>query len=232
MAPEKFFRLAHRQADGYDLWLQRIPGNGSCLFGSLVHQVLGIHPDEEIFLSTSLHVRALIVDHLRRNFARYYEYLVPFAEDFVRHGFVDEYDRVWKYLDLLSDSQFWGGEECLSVACELYGINITVWDERTGRLREYLNESPDARQIAVFYTGLHYDSVMFAAHMDNTDSFGAIDISSARQVLKVKPYYGQMAFYQSVLHQLGIIQDSATVATLRSAVLRYGSSITTVSGEC
>lgn len=33
--------------------------------------------------------------------------------------------------------------------------------------------------------------------------------------MKVKPYYGQMAFYHSVLHQLGIIQDSATVATLR-----------------
>lgn len=220
MDHNKYFRLVRRQVCGYDLWLQPIPGNGSCLFGSIVHQVLGIHPDDEVFASTTLHVRALIVDHLRKNFARYFDYLIPFAEDFVEHGFVDEYDRVWQYLDLLADNRFWGGEECLSVACELYNISITVWDERIDRFREYSNGAPVARKVSIFYTGSHYDSVTFLSSCDNKKPSGSVDIPMTQHVLKVKPFYGQTAVYQSVLHQLGISQDDAIVATLCTAVVR------------
>lgn len=221
MAFRESFRLVCREVGEYNLWVQCIPGDGSCLFGSLVHQVFGIHPAEKDFLFVASRMRESIVDHLRRNFSRYWEYLVPFAEDFVKDGYVDIYDRVWRYLELLSDNRFWGGEECLSVACELYDIIITVWDERSGRFMEYFGGSPMAKKVAICFSGVHYDSVLFASHTSFCDTNGSINIPRTSDMIRVQPFYGDVSVYQSFLHQLRIRQDDSEITILRSLLHGY-----------
>lgn len=218
-----YFRLLPRQIGEFSLWLQRIPGDGNCLFGSLVHQIMGIHPEESTFSAAVSQVRASIVVYLRNNFSRYWAYLVPFAEDFVKQDFVDVYDRVWKYLELLAQEGFWGGEDCISVACDLYNVSITVWDERTARIIEYPNKSLSARKIAMYYTGAHYDSVLFFARIDRQKPERSVDIPRAGHGLKVVPFYGQHAIYQSFLHQIGVPPDDSAVSALIAVIGKFSS---------
>lgn len=221
MMEEAGFRLLCRRIGAYDHWLQRIPGDGNCFFGSLVHQIHGVHPKEPSFSTEVIHMRASIVAYLRSNFSQYWTYLVPFAEDFVNHDYTDVYDRVWKYLELLSHDGFWGGEVCLTAACVLYNVKATVWEERTGHYREYPNASPSARGISLYYTGAHYDSLLFSARTDLRDLIDSVDIPRAGDMLRVVPFCGQFSVYQSFLHQMRVPQDESSSATLRSVVLKY-----------
>lgn len=225
MLSKTFFRFTCRRVGESNLWLQRIPGDGNCLFGSLVNQILGIHPAESTFPVQVSQMRASIVEHLRRNFSRYWSFLVPFAEDAIKHGFVDVYDRVWQYLDLLSRDGTWGGEECISVAGELFDVCITVWDERSGQFREYSVDSPTARKVAVYYTGSHYDSVVFRTQTDLQDCAGSVDIPGARRMLKILPFFGNLSVYRSFLHQLRLVSDEKEANELRLVVLKLASFI-------
>ena len=143
---------------GTILWVQDIPGNGDCLFGSIVHQLYGLHPIDnlDLFESSTLRLRKQVVAYLREHIHEFYHFLLPFAGDHDPEG------TVMGFLDHLSKSGVWGGEETLYVICRKFNVNVEVWNSRSGRVLPYhCMDNVSVGTIRLLYTGVHYDSIVY-----------------------------------------------------------------------
>lgn len=98
---------------GNRYWLLSIPGDGDCLFGSLVHQMYGITPKNNLFKPYSQQLRSIAVQEIRNHIGYYYENVVYYANELVQ-GVMSESERIDAYLRLLDSSGIWAGTECLA----------------------------------------------------------------------------------------------------------------------
>lgn len=126
----------------------KIPGNGSCLFASIVHQVfnISISAEEEKFVEKTNDIRAQVVSYIDENFSRFALALrgriwdredeikkrKPKKKGKSKKKITDEEvdEKCRKFLkDELSQPSCWGGHESLAAVSELLKINILVFQE-------------------------------------------------------------------------------------------------------
>lgn len=228
------FSLQSFQPD-CNLWIQKIPGDGNCLFGSLAHQLLDVHPLEETFFFVVAQLRASVVRFIREHLDRFQNYLIPFAEDYVDVSLNAE-EKVMRYLDLLSVNGTWGGEECISAVSELLSAAITVWDSRTCRRIEYLPASihhTAPKRANIYYNGTHYDSISWVSDLSLFSSESVVaSVETASKVFDVirfdtHPY----SLIKSFLHQLHIPCSESEAAMLHAALIKFRQ-LTSTDTEC
>ena len=54
------------------LWLQKIPGDGNCLFGSLAHQFHGVHPLSKNYSVEVSKMRKRVAGYIREHLDEYF----------------------------------------------------------------------------------------------------------------------------------------------------------------
>lgn len=98
-----------------ELKVQVIPGDGSCLFGSLLHQLLGILPEDSGYHSSVRVLRRMVVMLIQRNLERF-------------SGFFDTHrsSSIDRILQDLESGNAWGGQECIMAVSELFDVQINV----------------------------------------------------------------------------------------------------------
>ena len=144
------FLLLNEHLNTMDMYIKQMPGDGSCLFHSLVDQLEGdIDQDNREFQASLL--RQDIVEYIRRNRKEY--------ETFVNNMYDNNLDSFDKQLDALANNETWGGEECISAFVQLH--NVTVVIHQYGNLPKHFepNNKKGASTFHISYHGNHYNSV-------------------------------------------------------------------------
>ncbi|KAL1403399.1 hypothetical protein pipiens_019385 [Culex pipiens pipiens] len=140
----------------HSLVVQTIPGDGNCIFGAVVHQLLGLHPacDALRFAAERSALRRRVVCFLESNIMEFYEFLELGASDLGPAATIED------YLAYLSTEGVWGGEEVLAVTSRLYRCDILMWNSVTGATQRFESIHGSTGTLRVLYTGSHYDSIV------------------------------------------------------------------------
>lgn len=144
-----------------ELKIQVIPGDGHCLFGSLLHQLLGIRPEDAKYQVSIGALRRMVVFHIKRNLTRFSAYF-----DTQRSSSLD------RILRDLEQGNAWGGQECIVAVSELFEVRVNVVSPYT-----MVNFGNNSRTCWIYYhqagnyTGSdeifnHYDSILEAVDTD------------------------------------------------------------------
>lgn len=166
---------------GNQYWLLSIPGDGDCLFGSLVHQLYGVTPKNALFKPYSRQLRHIAVQEIKSNIEHYYENVVYYANELVL-GDMPLAERINAYLNLLDSSGVWAGTESIAAISNHFKVGITVHqDNACMRFSpiEADDMDPQLQIINIFYRGSsegkgrggersHYDSVVCFRPFDFT----------------------------------------------------------------
>lgn len=164
--------------------VQKIPGDGNCLFGAIAHQLFhfDIHTVEH-----STHTRALremVVDCVRNNVDD--ERFIGLIRMRIRNEFreldsSDHRQRAYNFLTVLNNDGIWGASESLLAIVMMFGCDITVYREN-GFVTVVTDEGAvPVEHISVVYRGPigrwnHYDSLI-----DFVDASPRVDnLSSSR----------------------------------------------------
>lgn len=162
-----------------------IPGDGHCLFASLVNQYHDYDINDDQHREEISCLRRLIVNHIRNNDQRYQPCLVQtiIEEGWNRDGAIDQ--AVEEFLYRLEHGREWGGEESIAAASEILRCRIDVYHEegpvikynkaaganKTLRIAYRLPRNNHLRKSNASRTRDHYDSVdhilNFRAMVDN-----------------------------------------------------------------
>lgn len=148
-------------------WLLPIPGDGNCLFGSVIHQLCCASPNHQHFGAYRSQLRDAAVSELRNRIDFYVDYLAVSAEE----AFEDPSpvaNKIERFLVALESDGFWGGEESLAAICNLHQVAITVHQiNGTIEFTPTVSENQSWRVLDIFYRNLpgfvektHYDSVV------------------------------------------------------------------------
>lgn len=212
---------------GNRFWLVAAPGDGSCLFGSIVHLIYGMTPKHPLFGSYCLQTRLAAVSEIRNNIAYYYAQLVAHAaEEFRDYDWSSEY-KVERYLENLETPGFWGGEESISALATHFQVAFVVHQEGGSKIefKPAHSESNILPRYHLYYrvftppptTGsqveselpstaiAHYDSVLFLRDARSTlESISGEDVQlpSLSYPVRVKWFRGDDALLCSLVHQL------------------------------
>ncbi|XP_058450789.1 uncharacterized protein LOC131430108 [Malaya genurostris] len=213
-------------ADGNIYWVQCIPGDGNCLYGSLVHQIYGVSPDNTLFKRYIVQLRESVVSEIKRNLHLYYASLSINACEVIS-GNLSESQKVEEYLQQLLCSGFWGGEESLSAIANLHQMGITVYQENS-QFHFLPQSGVETSHCKVFFRGPgdiknHYDSVVcvrpkdFALHPSDCD-YEEITIDGV--ILKAQRLERDPQTLFSVIgHQLtGMVLSDMSLFTLHCSV--------------
>ncbi|XP_063219784.1 uncharacterized protein LOC134529523 isoform X2 [Bacillus rossius redtenbacheri] len=146
----------------------RIPGDGSCLFHALCHQLTGADPSSPAAWERAQQLRRYVVRHIRDHLDDYRVQLEDtLAELAPRYGRPDQAGRfpdeaVDRYLrDLGRAGGSWGGLETLQAVAALYQIEVVVHQHmRRPVIVRPLIGRPTRARAHVLYSGVHYDSLV------------------------------------------------------------------------
>lgn len=173
---------------GNRFWLLRIPKDGDCLFGSIIHQVYGMTPTDHLFQHYKRQLREAAVNELIGSYELYVDQIVAFAEELIA-GEIPTEIKVRRYLEKMWTDGEWVGADCIAAICNHHQIAITVYQDN-GKI-EFIptrseNESWPAYKI--FYrdkvNGIrtHYDSVL-SVRPNELPPFETMDYEIQRVVL-------------------------------------------------
>lgn len=152
---------------GNRYWLLCIPGDGDCLFGSLVHQMYGVTPKNRLFKPYSEQLREIAVREIRSRIEYYYESLVPYACEFVS-GAMSLDDRVQSYLEMLRSPGVWAGTECISAISNYFRVSIHIHQSNTCiRFDPIENDNESPSTYHIFYRAVGGDSLGERNHFDS-----------------------------------------------------------------
>ena len=167
---------AYRSGDGNDLVVATIPGDGSCLFGSIVHQLFGLQPGTEEFKIQNAITRGKIADYIQLNFQSFRDHLVgilgerePDYDMFLFYSGSGNVvtDPVTAFntfvTDLRDKPNFFGSGECLLAAAEVFKIKIILHQRRDPCIPVIPDSGEYHAAINIFFHGMdmkHYDSVI------------------------------------------------------------------------
>lgn len=222
-----------QNAYGDIFWLLPIPGDGNCLFGSVIHQLCCASPNHQHFGAYRSQLRDAAVSELRNRIDFYVDYLAVSAEE----AFEDPSpvaNKIERFLVALESDGFWGGEESLAAICNLHQVAITVHQiNGTIEFTPTVSENQSWRVLDIFYRNLpgfvektHYDSVVavrrlrqetcFNPHAHSTEVFLR---SEAIFVYAVEFTDHQESLFISVYHQLtNTHPTSDTISLFRGLV--------------
>lgn len=151
---------------GNRFWLLCIPGDGNCLFGSVVHQLYGVTPTHQLFSSYKRQLREAAVQEIWDHIEEYHDQLIIYAEDTIKED-VPAGIKVRRYLNELRTEGVWAGAECIAAICNRHQIAITVYQDNCRiDFTPTRSESAECATYKIFYRGVvngvrtHYDSVL------------------------------------------------------------------------
>lgn len=119
--------------DGY-VQVHTIPDDNSCLFASLKY-----------LTKTSVDLREIVAQYILSDPINYNDAILGKPRD--------------DYVQWITKPTSWGGAIELQILSDFLGVCVNSIDVETGRVDSF---NPDAQEyIVVFYTGIHYDAVVY-----------------------------------------------------------------------
>ena len=127
-----------------------IAPDGACLFGSLAHQLYGFRPGSGIHQRKTIQVREEIANYIEKHYNDFEPGLVDILAErgekykkYIRRGKVVNPTKAFKSFvsDLKNDLTFFGSNECLAAATNLYKITIQL--HQTGKERPLITLAPE-----------------------------------------------------------------------------------------
>lgn len=107
-----------------------IPGNGSCLFASISHQ---LYASCQNIQKQAADLRVRVVHHIRSNYAQFAIALkARVLEEHNAESMYASDDEAHKIIDKLLDSKFFGGSETLLAVYQIFKCNILIIMENDG----------------------------------------------------------------------------------------------------
>lgn len=107
------------QGVGKHLEIVPIPGDGGCLFGSLLHQLFGMDTEGDFYQEAIKNLRRLVVLHIRKNKTRFIPCFCPEdgrnSDDFFERSLIS-----------LENGELWGGEETIVAVSEIFHVEVVV----------------------------------------------------------------------------------------------------------
>lgn len=165
-----------------------IPGDGSCLYGALAHQLWMFKISSQKHIEATKKLRADVVEHILTNFS-FFEHHIKDRVYEVKNGkeITDMSMECKMYVrHVLSNAKTWGGVETLLAVSNLYSTNIVVFNE-DGICTKYKKaDKCYDRSIAIAYRfGLNAEGAKIRNHYDSVCELNASDLhSSARYIAK------------------------------------------------
>lgn len=153
-------------------WLEvaKIPPDGSCLFGTVVHQLFGHRINSDAHVQATRQLRQNVVQHISRNFSSFEGAIQCRVEDvYDLRQMENNYEACQIFLnDYLTSGNVWGGQETIQAVQEIYGVNILIFREPNSYNYFHRFNEPNTRVLMLAYrlgnklnrlSHNHYDSV-------------------------------------------------------------------------
>lgn len=205
---------------GNQFWLVLIPGDGDCLFGSIVHQIFGMTPKHPLFKTYSQQVRELAVSEIRRNLHLYYETVASYADELIT-SCDSTTAKIELYLRRLQSAGYWGGADSIAALSNHYNVIFCVHQHNSRiefsptnseidappRHHLFYGNSPGINgESSQGYVSAHYDSILcirlFGTVMQVPDA-QIFQLHGSPSNLRIKLFGADPnALFHSVLHQL------------------------------
>ncbi|KAJ1522321.1 hypothetical protein ONE63_002617 [Megalurothrips usitatus] len=156
-----------------------IAGDGACLFASLAHQLRGFTPGSGDHVESTKIIRGEIANYISSNFDYFEVFLLAMLQErspqFDHLLYYDGYGRNCgmrvinprnafnQFIDQLRTDTFFGSDECLAAAADLYGVDIFVHQDRAQCIpviSRFPADSASEVHVAFHAAEKHYDSVI------------------------------------------------------------------------
>lgn len=165
-----------------------IPGDGSCLYGALAHQLWMYKIDGQKHIEATKQLRADVVEHILSNFSFFEHHIKDRVYEVKNSKEITDMSMECKMYvrHVLSNAKTWGGVETLLAVSNLYSTNIVVFNE-DGICTKYKKaDECYARSITIAHRfGLNAEGLKIRNHYDSVFDVNASDLhSSARYVAK------------------------------------------------
>lgn len=169
------------------LKIHPIPGDGNCLFSSLVHQLTGLHHSHDLHQEAIRVMRQECVNHLHSSIDTYRDIIITEALE-RGQAWPDDVDGnthdriIANHLEELRKNGVWGGSEVLVAVRDKLGVTIRVFADHFSPLVFEGNNNNET--INVFYNGVnHYDSVIDVSEAFDENTIGKFQIYNVQRPL-------------------------------------------------
>lgn len=138
----------------------QIEGDGSCLFGSIAHQLFNSKVSSEEHVQKTKQLRKDVVLHINKNLSRFENVLKGrIYERKMKMPVDDIQSECYNFVNFhLTESSCFGGTESLEAISQLYGINIVIISENEVYLGSTFNSNNKHSIVIVYRNRIHYDS--------------------------------------------------------------------------
>lgn len=161
-----------------------IPGDGSCMFGALAHQLFMNKITDQKHAEAKKKLRADVIEHILVNFSLFEHHLKDRVYEIKKRNEITDMSMECKLFvrHVLSNAKTWGGVETLFAVSNLYSTNIVVFNEE-GICTKYKKADANYnRTIAVAHRiGLNKDKIR--NHYDSVFEANAADLLSVAQYI-------------------------------------------------
>lgn len=151
----------------YDhLKILRIPPDGNCLFGSIVHQLENLDIRSSGHKKSVADLRRRCVNFLEQHWTRYENSIISEAVNRQEQWPADEFKEAFieKQIEALRKDRTWGGSEILAAASDMLEKKIKVFTKRLPPITFGEVGGYPGRTLRIFLNGTnHYDSVVSAS---------------------------------------------------------------------
>lgn len=184
---EMEFQLTENQP--YSLKVAKIPANGSCLFGTLVHQLFGHKIDSNEHEEATKQLRQRVVEHISEHFSSFEGAIQCRVEDEYSLSIIEDNKKACQIFvnDYLSRDDCWGGQETIQAVQEMYRVNILIFRESSTYNYFQRFDEPNTRILMLAYrlgnklnrhSHNHYDSV---CNIDTDDIWHLVKFLAKKQ---------------------------------------------------
>lgn len=153
--------------ESQSLKIATIARDGSCLFGSLAHQLFAHQISSNQHIETTKQLRMNVVEYISHHYKSFEFELKGRVYEEVNAASITDLDKECKMIleNCLPLDKYWGGAETLKAVQEMYHVNILIFNEHgTCFFFNHFNEANTRTLILAFRFTVsnerdHYDSV-------------------------------------------------------------------------
>lgn len=165
-----------------------IPGDGDCLFGSIVHQIFRYPVNSKLHKNAAKQLRTDVVHHIlaEENFVSFQKLLMDrILETKSKNQIVDSTAECKKFVtDFLSQKGAWGGAESIKAISDLYRTNIITFYEDESVYFVGGKEGAYNQTIAIaFRIGFVDNGKPIRNHFDSVCNMNSSDISTVTDIV-------------------------------------------------
>lgn len=182
----------------------KVAGDGNCLFASIAHQIFNFDAQSTIHQAMTMTLREMVVSYIEANRND------PTFNMLINNRMIEEFPE-WlelsndlstrRFLDMLAQDGFWGGEETCMAIAQMFDCAINIHHEK-GHV-ETIHQENDApiRTINIVYSGPtnswnHYDSLHRFDDVSNSSGLSDSQMPPPHQLVKTN--LGQCAVQKTL----------------------------------